>query len=310
VPHHLVLRNPPTPKPLDDWRSVAVELLGTQTRLVQGERFVHRVIECGSGGEPLILIHGIGGHAETWARNLHNLAANGFHVYAIDALYHGYSSRQPRADGFDARTALQADALADLVHALGHGYAHVEGESMGAAIAYEFGIRHPGLAGKLVLNTGFPAVTTSRTDFAQNPGGGPELMKLSQDSVTTRSFQVMRDRMRWLVAKPERMTDEMVDIRLRLYSDPEIRDAMAYVYQIGGEWALPEPVPEAALASFPHETLVFWTEDNPGRGLDYGEHLSTLLPKGSFYGMTDAGHWPQWEKPEEHDQVLIEFVLQ
>ena len=22
----------------------------------------------------------------------------------------------------------------------------------------------------------------------------------------------------------------------------------------------------------------------------------------------DAGHWPQWEKPEEHDQVLIEFI--
>jgi pimeloyl-ACP methyl ester carboxylesterase len=24
--------------------------------------------------------------------------------------------------------------------------------------------------------------------------------------------------------------------------------------------------------------------------------------------MADAAHWPQWEKPEEHDQVLIEFI--
>ena len=24
--------------------------------------------------------------------------------------------------------------------------------------------------------------------------------------------------------------------------------------------------------------------------------------------MADAAHWPQWEKPEEHDQVLIDFI--
>lgn len=26
------------------------------------------------------------------------------------------------------------------------------------------------------------------------------------------------------------------------------------------------------------------------------------------YQMQDAAHWPQWEKPEEHDQVLIDFI--
>src|SRR4051812_31623413 len=100
-------------KPRDEWQSIAVELLGTQTRMVQGERWRHRVIECGDGGEPLILIHGIGGHAETFARNLHNLAEHGFHVYAIDALYHGLTDKEPYDD--DKRTDYQVDALADLV---------------------------------------------------------------------------------------------------------------------------------------------------------------------------------------------------
>ena len=44
-------------KPLSEWGSVAVELLGTQTRIVQGKNTFHRVIEVGSG-DPLILIHG------------------------------------------------------------------------------------------------------------------------------------------------------------------------------------------------------------------------------------------------------------
>ena len=32
----LTLKNTPKAKPLDEWQSVAVELLGTQTRIVQG----------------------------------------------------------------------------------------------------------------------------------------------------------------------------------------------------------------------------------------------------------------------------------
>ena len=150
-------------RPLDRWPSVAVELLGTQTRIVRGERWHHRVIEAGEGGEPLILIHGIGGHAETYARNMHNLARAGFHVYAIDALFHGYSSKQPYRD--EARAALQAEAVLDLVDALGHDRVHIEGESMGATIAFEFGMAFPERSGGIVFNTGFADVHFKRSDF-------------------------------------------------------------------------------------------------------------------------------------------------
>ena len=56
------------------------------------------------------------------------------------------------------------------------------------------------------------------------------------------------------------------------------------------------------------ETLVFWTEHNPGQGPDYGEYVAGLIPGAKYYNMLDAAHWPQWEKPEEHDQVLIDFI--
>ena len=60
--------------------------------------------------------------------------------------------------------------------------------------------------------------------------------------------------------------------------------------------------------TFKPEALVFWTEHNPGQAPDYGEYVAGLIPGASFYNMLDAAHWPQWEKPEEHDQVLIEFI--
>ncbi|CAI7978351.1 2-hydroxy-6-ketonona-2,4-dienedioic acid hydrolase [Frankia sp. Hr75.2] len=294
-------------RPLSEWGSIATELLGTQTRLVQGPQWTHRVIECGDGA-PLFLLHGIGGHAEAWARNVRNLAELGFHVYAVDALYHGYSSTAPRVPAPE-RAALQADAVADLVQALGHDRVHIEGESMGADIAYEFGVRHPGLTGKLVLNTGFPPVTTHRTEFAPAPGGGKHLLDLAHEAIATGSRDAMRRRMEWLVAKPDRMTDEMVDLRCRLYAEPQINAAMRYVFGMDAPFALPPRRSEEEIARMTRPTLVLWTENNPGFGPDYGEYVAGLLPDSAFYRMRDAGHWPQWEKPDEHDAVVADFLL-
>ncbi len=302
----------PTVKPLSDWQSVATELLGTQTRIVQGKEFHHRIIECGTQGEPLILIHGVGGHAETYARNMHNLANNGFHVYAIDALYHGFSSKGPQVDN---RTEKQADALADLIQALGHPWAHVEGESMGGAITFMFGMKYPQLSGKLILNTGVGAIDFKKTDFPQNPGGGDTLQELSLKSILEPTFETVRARMEWLVAEPSRMTAEMVDIRLRLYSFPEIYESIKWVYRVGQSqnWAQAQTAQrryteEEVQEQFKPQALVFWTEKNPGQGPAYGEYVSNVIPGAKFYSVADAAHWPQWEKPEEHDQVLIDFI--
>src|SRR5690606_37712574 len=69
-----------------------VELFGAQIRIVQGKKYRTRVIEAGEG-EPLILIHGVGGQAEAYYRNIMRLAKD-FHVCAIDALFHGLSSKE------------------------------------------------------------------------------------------------------------------------------------------------------------------------------------------------------------------------
>ncbi|HTE85866.1 MAG TPA: alpha/beta fold hydrolase, partial [Dehalococcoidia bacterium] len=68
-------------------------LLSAEVRFVTGRKYRHRVIEAG-GGEPLLLVHGVGSSAEVFARNVMPLAQR-FHVYAIDALYHGYGSALP-----------------------------------------------------------------------------------------------------------------------------------------------------------------------------------------------------------------------
>jgi hypothetical protein len=54
--------------------------------------------------------------------------------------------------------------------------------------------------------------------------------------------------------------------------------------------------------------LALWPDKNPGAGVDAGERLSRLLRNSSYYCIKDAEHWPQWEKPEDHDGAVIEFL--
>src|SRR6266511_3388482 len=138
------------PETAERTRSLHLDLLGSQTRLIRGKRFTTRAIEAGSG-DPLVLIHGVGNSAECYARNVLRLAAN-FHVYAIDALYHGYSTKE----GYDAdrRVPQQAEAVLDLLDAEGLRWAHIEGESMGAGIAFELAMRYPERTGRIILNSG------------------------------------------------------------------------------------------------------------------------------------------------------------
>ena len=54
--------------------------------------------------------------------------------------------------------------------------------------------------------------------------------------------------------------------------------------------------------------LALWSDKNPGAGADVGERLASLIPGSSHYCINDAAHWPQWEKPEEHDAVVLAFL--
>jgi pimeloyl-ACP methyl ester carboxylesterase len=313
VAERLKLSQQVNERPLSDWAPIAVEFLGAESVIIEGERWRHHVIHKGDG-PPLLMYHGIGGHAETYARTLPQIAAAGFHVYAVDALYHGYSSKPDLPD----RSKMgenQVEAVIDLIDALGYDRVHYEGESMGAMIGTELGLKYPDRTQKIILN-GFGMVATERPmpDFTPSPGPPMgDLFPLSIAAVTDPTFDNIAKRLHWLVKEPSRITDEMVLLRQRLYRDPDINRMMRQVFGVGQ----PPPDFAAMLASARteaevHETwkpeaLVLWGDHNPGMGLEYGEYCADIIGA-KFHPFADAGHWPQWEKPDEYSQVMIDFL--
>jgi pimeloyl-ACP methyl ester carboxylesterase len=293
-----------TERPQSAWGTIATEFLGCQTRYVKGERFTHRIVEKGNG-PPLFMYHGVGGHLETYARTLPALSRD-FHVIAVDALYHGYSSKEPWDS--DRRTQLQAEAYVDLLHALGYKKAHYEGESMGATIGCEIALRFPETVDKLILN-GFMEMQTKRTQWQKQPFKG-DLGELSRAAVADPSYANIHKRLLWLVHTDSTITEEMIKLRQRLYQDPKVNASLRRVFNMdGGQPSRAvRRTEDEVKAAWKSNTLVLYGEFNPQRGPDYGAYCAELVG-GQFYEFKGAGHWPQWEMPDEYVAVMRSFLL-
>ena len=113
----------------------------TTPRLFTSDTVQIRYLEEGSG-EPVLLIHGLGGRLEDWtaAGFVAGLAAAGFRVIAYDARGHGESSKFHDSDRYGNEDV--ADVLRLLDH-LSIERAHVIGYSHGSKIASELVAQHP-----------------------------------------------------------------------------------------------------------------------------------------------------------------------
>src|SRR5271169_2135542 len=103
------------------------ELLGQDIRQtyydVKGIRT--RVIESGQG-KPLIFLHGTGGHAEAYVRNMAAHAKH-FHVYSVDMIGHGFTDRPDVPYG----VMDFVNFLRDFLDTIGAKKASISGESLG-----------------------------------------------------------------------------------------------------------------------------------------------------------------------------------
>jgi pimeloyl-ACP methyl ester carboxylesterase len=264
-----------------------------------------RVIQSGQG-EPLIMIHGVGGHAEAYSRNIRSLGQH-YRAMAIDLVWHGYSSKPP----YDYKSVdTYCEQIVDLLDTLGVEKAHIEGESLGGWVGMWFALHYPDRLDRLILNTAAGVLYAPGTVEIRTAEGVDLLRTRSLEAVNNPNKETVRKRLEWLMAKPDRVTDELVDVRYAIYSEPESRRSLTDVFNssFGGGDSPKYTLKEEDLAGIKAPTLVLWTDKNPGTGPDVGRRQASLIPGAQFYCMNDAAHWPQWEHPEEHDEVVLNFL--
>jgi len=97
-------------------------------------------------GPATVLIHGLGGFAESWRHNVSELARHG-RVITLDLPGSGRSGKPRRAYTLE----FLAQALDRLLHALGVDCVHLVGHSLGGAVAARYALDHPGRVERLAL---------------------------------------------------------------------------------------------------------------------------------------------------------------
>ena len=283
--------------------SVWVDLLGAEVRY-RGKEFRTRTIETGQG-DTLVLLHGAGGHAEAYSRNLARLGQQ-FHAVAMDLAWHGLSGKPPYTLDMVPTYARQ---VIDLLDSMNVSRASVEGESLGGWVTLWLALNYPDRLNKVVLNTA-AGVQWAEGEVDEHPEAGTNLLReRSLAAIRDPNRETVRKRLEWLMASPDRVTEELVDIRYTLYTIPETQASLTKVFEnsFGGPTTR-NRIPEADLGKIRVPALVFWTDKNPGTGPEVGQRMASKIQAAQFYCMKDAAHWPQWEHPEEHDRVVTAFL--
>ena len=280
--------------------TIHVDLLGTETKFYRTKNFTTRVIESGEG-TPLILMHGGGGHAETYARNFKRLSKI-CRPMAIDFIWHGMSSKpEPKPGNWLTQFTEQ---VLELLDHIGTDKAHFEGESLGGWIAMDMGINHPDRVEKLVLNTAWGVQMPGYFENADLAS----LRESSMNALNNPSHETIKKRLEWLMPLGG-ATDELVELRRTLWSDPETREALVGYYD---RLFVPELLDylhsDEDLGKIDAPSLLLWTDKNPFAGPDEARRIQGLIKGSELYVMEGAAHWPQWERPEEHDDVVIKFL--
>lgn len=112
-----------------------------------------RVLEEGrpSSGDPIVLVHGVGGWAENFRAVMRPLASTGRRVVALDLPGFGESERPGRVKYFGPDDAYYPRFVLAAMDELGLGRAHLIGNSMGGAITYMVAVTAPERVRSLVL---------------------------------------------------------------------------------------------------------------------------------------------------------------
>ena len=290
--------------------SIHVDLLGTETRFIDTGKYRTRMISVENDKVPLFLLHGGGGHAETYSRNMIALSES-CRPIAIDFIWHGMSSRpvfsEKRPDEAGNWLDQFTDQVLDLMDHLGIDKAAVEGESLGGWIAFDMAINHPDRTSKIILNTAW-GMTLDPTEVHENQSDLSALRTTSLSALQNPTRALLKKRLEWLMPLGG-VTEELVDLRQTLWSIPETRDALIEYYErLFADDITEYYFTEDEIKTIRCPTLVLWSDKNPLHGVDAADRLAQIILGANKHIMVGCAHWPQWERPREHDSIVNAFM--
>lgn len=257
-----------------------------------------RYLHSGDTSAPaLIFLHGVGGHAEAYMRNLGAHGAH-FSTWAIDMIGHGWSTKPD----FDLEIEQYMDHLRDVIDAIGAEKVYLSGESLGGWVAAKFAAKYPERIAKVVLNT----MGGSKAD----PKVMERLKALSMQAAEDPSWDFIKARVEWLMYDKSDAIADLIAARQAIYRQPGMLEMMKHVIVLQDmETRLRNLITDEEFTAIKAPCLVLWTSHDPTADVTEGRRIAAKIPGAEFVVMQACGHWPQYEDTPTFNKIHLEFLL-
>ncbi len=283
----------------------------TSQHMVQANGLRFRTLVDGpADGTMFILLHGFPEGAESWSRQLAALSNTGFLAVAPDLRGYGLTDAPDGVGNY--RIDHLVEDTAAIIKAFGRSSAHVAGHDWGAIVAWFFAGAHPDMTTTLTsLSVAHPDAfgPASRDDPDQQARSsyvGLFMREGKAEEVLAEDGYRRLRAMYTIGSNPEAIPSAVIDHFTKSLSRPGRLTAALNYYranlgQGGGAW---ESLPSLGPITAP--TVLLWGDQDPALGraavVATGPHVTGAFGLEVLEG---AGHWLQFERPEEVSRALV-----
>jgi pimeloyl-ACP methyl ester carboxylesterase len=277
----------------------AFERIPIHTVEVNGERVAY--LDIGQG-QPVILIHGFGGSMWQWEHQQQPLSAE-FRLITPDLIGSGLSTKPD----IEYRPEQMLEYFIGFMDALRIRQATLVGNSMGAGLAIGMALTYPDRVSQLVLIDGLPANVRERLT-------SPSIKRALDTAAPSwlASFGnwlfggvMIESILEEIVHDPALLTPAVIERSNRNRQRPGVIPPLMTVRDTLPLW---ESGFAKRIGEIRHPTLILWGEEDRVFPLPTGEDLQRTIKGSALVRIPNAGHIPQWERPDLANRAMIEFL--
>ena len=257
-----------------------------------------RYVEAGPRDAPAtIMLHGTGGHWETFARNIGPYSKH-FRVLAFDLVGNGFSDRPDV--GYEI--PLYVSHVAAVMDTFGVERAHLLGTSLGSWIAAAFAIAHPERVNKLVFMSTAGLVAT-----AENMA---RIRATRRRAVANPDWATIKAMFDHLLNDEHNRLPDLIALRQAIYRQPSMIDTMEHTLVLQHlETRDRNLLVEDAWRSITAPTLTIASGEDVSEYSNTSRRVAELMPNAEVFEMPGVKHWPHFENAELFNKVSLEFLL-
>lgn len=277
----------------------AIHRLPIRSVEVDGQRIAY--LDQGQG-PPVILVHGLGGTLWNWEYQQAALSAS-HRVLTLDLIGSGYSDKPD----IDYRPEELVESLRGFMDRLAIERASLVGNSMGAGVVAAMALAHPSRVDRLVLIGGFPSGVRDKlgNTFVKTAVESRAPVWLVELGNWLAGRGMTRRVLGEIVHDQSLLTSAVIERSYRNRTRPGLIPPLIRLTRNLDLW---EQGDALRLHEIRQPTLVLWGREDRVFAPAVGRELHHRIVGSRFELIPEAGHMPQWERPEAVNAILLDFL--